>query len=138
MIDLNLETLLFHFESLASEWINHYNPNNILYLIEKYFCLDPIAVMLAQGYNWSKWAQLQSNRNTKIWFTDSEKRDLKSLNLWAKYTKWETNIFKLVLALYGMIYFPIYIGWLVGKSRFQFPLLQYYNLTSQLARNQIP
>ena len=93
-----------------------------MYLIEKYFRLDPIAVMLAQGYNWSKWAQLQSN--TRIWCADIKKRDLNSLNLWAKYTKWETNIFKQVLANYTMIYFPIYIGWLVGTNPdFNSPLL---------------
>ena len=91
-----------------------------MYLIEKYFRLDPIAVMLAQGYNWSKWAQLQSN--TKIWCADIQKRNLKSFKTCGP--NMQTNIFRQVLALYTAIYFPIYVGWLVGTNPdFNSPLL---------------
>ena len=78
--------------------------------------------MLAQGYNWSKWARLKSN--TKISFVNGGNRILKCLDLWDKYTKWITNIFKSYLWSHSMIYFHIYIGcWI---SRFQFHLLQNY------------
>ena len=119
----------------------HYNNriklNYILYFIEKYFCLYPNAVMLAQGYNWSKWARLKSN--TKISFVNGGNRILKCLDFWDKYTKWSTNIFKLVVVafydlfsyLHWMLNIPISIP-LASKlyRHHNLPEIRFYNIKS--------